>query len=182
VTSNTPSAPSEPQRAPGVIPARAGQPSAAALPPSAPAPSPVPGGAAKASGAGATPPPSVDLAKRRDELAARVAELQWDLGGLAYEMAIRNHVRVDVLVRRAATLQEVDSELGEVERILRLQESGTAGACASCGAPHSSGAAFCWQCGQPLLEHVPTHAIGSGTPPAAPGSAPPPPAGGSPSK
>ena len=181
MTSNTPSAPSEPQRAPGAIPARAGQQSSpAGMPPGAPAPSPAPGSAAKAQGA--TPPPTVDLARRRDELAARVAELQWDLGGLAYEMAIRNHVRVDVLVRRAATLQEVDSELGEVERILRLQESGTAGVCASCGAPHSSGAAFCWQCGQPLLEHVPTHAIGTGPPAPAQAGPPPSPVGGPPSK
>ncbi|HEY1457803.1 MAG TPA: hypothetical protein VGF15_04730 [Solirubrobacteraceae bacterium] len=104
---------------------------------------------------------AVDLVRRRDELSARVAELQWDLGGLVYEMAIRNHVRVDVLVKRAATLAEIDSELGEVERILRLDETGAAGACASCGAPHSSGAAFCWQCGKPLLEHVPSHAIGT---------------------
>jgi hypothetical protein len=103
----------------------------------------------------------VDLTRRRDELAGRLAELQWDLGGLTYEMAVRNHIRVEVLVQRAATLQEVDSELSEVERILRLEETGTAGLCASCGAPHSSGAAYCWQCGQPLLEHVPTHAIGS---------------------
>ena len=103
----------------------------------------------------------VDLVRRRDELAGQLAELQWDLGGLTYEMAIRNHVRVEVLVQRAAILQEVDSELSEVERILRLEETGTAGMCASCAAPHSSGAAFCWQCGQPLLEHVPSHAIGT---------------------
>ena len=32
----------------------------------------------------------VDLERRRDQLVARVAELQWDLGGLVYEMAIRN--------------------------------------------------------------------------------------------
>jgi hypothetical protein len=152
------------------------------MPPNAPTPSPAPDPAGKAPRAGATPPPTVDLARRRDELAARVAELQWDLGGLAYEMAIRNHVRVDVLVQRAATLQEADSELGEIERLLRLHETGTAGACRSCGAPHSSGAAFCWQCGQPLLEHVPTHAIGTGTPsPPATGGAPPL-AGGPPSK
>ncbi len=110
----------------------------------------------------AAPPVPVDLRRRRDELAARVAELQWDLGGLVYEMAVRNHIRVDVLVRRAATLQEADSELGEVERILLVEETGTAGSCASCGAPHSSGAAYCWQCGQPLLEHVPSSAIGGG--------------------
>lgn len=105
-------------------------------------------------------PTTVDLARRRDELTARQAELQWDLGGLVYEMATRNHIRVDVLVRRAAVLQEVDGELGEVERILRMEETGAAGQCASCSAPHSSGAAYCWQCGQPLLEHVPSHAIG----------------------
>src|SRR6476620_5802320 len=56
----------------------------------------------------------VDLTRRRDQLVARVAELQWDLGGLAYEMAIRNHVQVDVLVKRAAALQEADAELSEV--------------------------------------------------------------------
>jgi hypothetical protein len=105
--------------------------------------------------------PSVDLAQRRDKLATRFAELQYDLGGLVYEMAIRNHVRVEVLVRQAAALQDVDAELGEVERILRLEETGTAGSCASCGAPHSSGAVYCWQCGQPLLEHVHSHAISS---------------------
>jgi hypothetical protein len=106
-------------------------------------------------------PTTVDLARRRDELTARQAELQWDLGGLVYEMATRNHIRVDVLVRRAAVLQGVDGELGEVERILRMEETGAAGQCASCNAPHSSGAAYCWQCGQPLLEHVPSHAIGA---------------------
>jgi hypothetical protein len=106
-------------------------------------------------------PVTVDLARRRDELTARVAELQWDLGGLAYEMAVRNHVRVDVLVSRAATLQEADSELSEVERILHMGETRSAGACPACAAPYSSGAAFCWQCGRPLLAHVPTEAIGA---------------------
>ena len=103
----------------------------------------------------------MDLAERRDELRARFAELQCDLGGLVYEMAIRDHIRVDVLVRRAAILQDVDAELGEVERLLHMEETGVVGSCASCGAPHSSGAVYCWQCGQPLLEHVPSHAIGT---------------------
>jgi hypothetical protein len=96
----------------------------------------------------------VDLKRRRDQLTARMAELQWDLGGMVYEMATRNRIRVDVIVRRAATLQSVDAELGEVERILHHEQTSTAGQCASCGAPHSSGAAYCWQCGQPLLEQV----------------------------
>jgi chorismate mutase len=101
----------------------------------------------------------VDLQRRRNELMARVAELQWDLGGLVYEMAIRDRIRVDVLVRRAAKLQNADAELSEVERILRLEQTSTAGECGSCGAPHSSGAAYCWQCGQPLLREVPSEAI-----------------------
>ena len=103
--------------------------------------------------------PTVDLEKRRDELQARVAELQWDLGGLVYEMAIRDRIRVDVIVKRAAALQVVDSELWEVERILTAEKTKTAGACASCGAPHSSGATFCWQCGGQIMRHVDTSAI-----------------------
>lgn len=102
---------------------------------------------------------NVDLRRRRDQLSARVAELQFDLGGLVYEMAIRDRIRVDILVQRAAALQSADAELAEVERILRLEETSTAGSCASCGAPHSTGAAYCWQCGQPLLQQVSHHAI-----------------------
>jgi len=101
----------------------------------------------------------IDLRRRRDQLNARVAELQWDLGGLVYEMAVRDRIRVDVIVKRAAMLQDADAELGEVERILRLEETGTAGTCASCGAPHSLGASFCWQCGQPLLAQVSSDTI-----------------------
>ena len=132
-------------------------------PPPGARPAPVPtGGTVRAGG----PPPGkslgsaqgeefiVDLKRRREQLVARVAELQWDLGGLTYEMAIRNSIRVEVLVNRAAELQDADAELNEVERILRMEESATAGSCPSCGAPHSSGATFCWQCGKPLLEQV----------------------------
>jgi hypothetical protein len=101
----------------------------------------------------------IDLQRRRDQLVARVAELQWDLGGLVYEMAVRNSIKVDVIVKRAVVLQDADAELSEVERILRMEETGTAGSCLSCGAPHSSGATFCWQCGKPLLEQVSGDAI-----------------------
>ena len=93
-----------------------------------------------------------ELRRRRDELAKTVAELQWNLGGLAYEMAIRDHFRLDVLLRRAAMLQERDAELAEVERLLHMRESSIAGSCASCGAVRSRGAVFCWQCGAQLLE------------------------------
>ncbi len=101
----------------------------------------------------------VDLRRRRDQLVARVAELQWDLGGLVYEMAIRNSISVDLLVKRAVELQDADAELSEVERIVRMEETGTAGSCKHCGAPHSTGATFCWQCGKPLLEQVSGDAI-----------------------
>jgi hypothetical protein len=92
-----------------------------------------------------------ELMERRTALAEELATLQWDLGGLAYEMAVRDHFRLDVLVRVAARLQEVDAELGEVERLLRLEESGAAGSCPGCGALHGRGATFCWQCGTQLM-------------------------------
>jgi hypothetical protein len=113
------------------------------------------------SGASATPQHelTVDLERRRDQLVARVAELQWDLGGLVYEMAVRNRIEVEVLVKRAVALQDADAELSEVERIVRMEQTGAAGSCSSCGSPHSTGATFCWQCGQPLLQQVPSDAI-----------------------
>jgi hypothetical protein len=130
---------------------KAGSSQASGLPPAATAEAAV--------GTGTEGPGTIDLERRRDKLTARFVELQWDLGGLVYEMAIRNRIRVDVIVQRAAVLQDTDSELGEVERILRMEQTGTAGTCASCGAPHSSGAAYCWQCGQPILEQVPSESI-----------------------
>ncbi len=96
------------------------------------------------------------LRRRRDALAEEVTELHWDLGGLAYEMAIRDHFRLDVLVRRAAVLQERDAELAEVERLLKLEEDAVAGQCPNCAAPHSRGAVYCWQCGTTLMERLPS--------------------------
>jgi hypothetical protein len=101
------------------------------------------------------PPPKPvgesELERRRGELARRFAELQWDLGGVAYEMASRDHFRLDVLTRQAAALQEVDAQLAEVERLLKLDSGGAAGSCKSCGALYARGAGFCWHCGQPLI-------------------------------
>jgi len=109
----------------------------------------------------ATPEPDgrSELRRRRDQLAEQVTELHWDLGGLAYEMAIRDHFRLDVLVRRAALLQERDAELAEVERLLRMEGDGVAGSCPSCAAPHSRGALYCWQCGTRLMERLPSTAV-----------------------
>jgi hypothetical protein len=126
---------------------------ARSLPPAAPAHEAPPAGAA----------PGSELSRRRERLAREVTELHWDLGGLAYEMAIRDHFRLDVLVRRAAVLQERDAELAEVERLLRMEAEGTAGACPQCGAPHSRGAVFCWQCGTGLMQRLPSAAVGEDT-------------------
>jgi hypothetical protein len=97
-----------------------------------------------------TPVGQAELLRQREELAKKFAELQWDLGGMTYEMAARDHYRLDVLNRHAARLQEVDAELGQVERLLRLGEAGAAGTCPSCGALQARGAVFCWQCGNEL--------------------------------
>jgi len=110
----------------------------------------------RAEPAGGSAPPApptahAELRARRDALAEEVAELTWDLGGLTYEMAIRDHFRLDVLTRRAAELQRADAELAEVDRLLAAEQRSEAGSCAACGAPHSRGAAFCWQCGSALL-------------------------------
>ena len=79
-----------------------------------------------------------ELSRRHEAAAKRFAEEQWNLGGLAYEMAIRDHFRLDVLQRAAA----------------KVQEAGAAGACATCGSLHARGAAFCSNCGAPLVESV----------------------------
>jgi hypothetical protein len=92
-----------------------------------------------------------ELRQLRVELAERVASLTWDLGGLTYEMAIRDHYRLDVLARRAAELQQADAQLSEVERLLAGAHTGVHGACRACGAVHSRGASYCWSCGAPLL-------------------------------
>src|SRR6476646_8187469 len=112
-----------------------------ALPPQAPG-GPAPAGSRPSALGGSSPPgpgspPGDDrseLGRRRDALAQEVTELHWDLGGLTYEMAIRDHFRLDVLVRRAAVLQEREAELAEVERLLRMEDAAVAGSCPSCAA------------------------------------------------
>ncbi len=108
--------------------------------------------ASNANGASAIGPAvgQPELLKQREELSRKFAELQWDLGGLTYEMAARDHYRLDVLNKQAAKLQEVDAELGQIERLLKLGTAGAAGTCPSCGALQAHGAVFCWQCGKEL--------------------------------
>jgi hypothetical protein len=126
--------------------------------PSTAPPTAAAGGASTVAGPGAVPVSPSELVERRRALQERFAELQWNLGGLAYEMAIRDHFRLDVLVRLAAELQQVDAELGEVERLLRLEQAGAAGACPSCDALYGRGAVYCWQCGTSLMPQAPVAA------------------------
>ena len=122
-----------------------------------------------------TPEMTDELHRRRNELAEQVATLHWDLGGLTYEMAIRDHFRLDVLVRKAAELQEADAELGEVERLVAGADEGVGGHCRACGAPHSRGAAYCWRCGQQLMLQAQATLVGAAVvpPPGVNGNAAP---------
>lgn len=95
----------------------------------------------------AAPAAPPDLISQRDRLVERFAAMQAELGGVFYEMAIRDHVRMDVLTRKAAELQRVDAELEALERELRGDPGPVVGACPSCGSPHVLGARFCSRCG-----------------------------------
>lgn len=103
-----------------------------------------------------------ELSRQRDRLARQFAELQWDLGGIAYEMASRDHFRMEVLVKQAARLQEVDAQLGQVERVLSIEQEGAAGTCPNCGGLQARGAIFCWQCGKELKPGASKKAAGDG--------------------
>jgi len=93
---------------------------------------------------------SAELIGRRDRLLEKFTVMQADLGGAFYEMAIRDHVRLDVLTRKAAELQQVDAELLAAERALELERADAAGLCPGCGAPYGHAVRFCAQCGTPL--------------------------------
>jgi hypothetical protein len=96
--------------------------------------------------------PAVDpeLLAQRDRLTERFAIMQSELGGLFYEMAIRDHVRMEVLIPKAAELQRVDAELGQLERMIESGAPAAGGECPACGAMYPRGAAFCGQCARPL--------------------------------
>jgi hypothetical protein len=94
-----------------------------------------------------------ELLAQRERLTERFTLLQTDLGGAFYEMAIRDHVQLDVLTRKAAELQRVDAELEAVEIALRRGDTSfaPAGACPGCGTPFHDGAQFCSACGTALV-------------------------------
>jgi len=94
--------------------------------------------------------PDPELLAQRERLTERFALMQSELGGLFYEMAIRDHVQMDVLVAKAAELQHLDAELAQVEHLLDTGGGQLGGQCQSCGAAHARGAAFCSRCGESL--------------------------------
>jgi hypothetical protein len=96
--------------------------------------------------------PMSRLEERREQLRERFAQLQWDLGGAAYEMAARDYFRLDVLAKMAARLQTVDAELAEIERMAKLERAGAAGSCPGCGSLYAQGAVYCWRCGRNIHE------------------------------
>jgi RNA polymerase-binding transcription factor DksA len=97
-------------------------------------------------------PVNRELIAERDRLLEKFTVMQTDLGGAFYEMAIRDHVKLDVLTRKAAELQRVDLELSKIEEALDQLASESTGQCASCGAPYEPGARFCSRCGNELAK------------------------------
>jgi hypothetical protein len=108
------------------------------------------GSAVPASPAVVETSPGPDLLAQRERLTERFALMQSELGGLFYEMAIRDHVQMDVLIGKAAALQRVDSELAQLEHLMHEGSAAIGGQCPSCGATYARGAAFCAQCAASL--------------------------------
>jgi len=100
------------------------------------------------------PEEDAELVTQRDRLLEKFTVMQADLGGAFYEMAIRDHVRMDVLTRKAAELQRVDADLLAVERMLELRRADAAGICPNCDSPYGPADRFCPQCGQSLVTAV----------------------------
>lgn len=96
-------------------------------------------------------PENKELVAQRDRLLEKFTVMQADLGGAFYEMAIRDHVRLDVLTRKAGELQRVDAELLAAERQLELERTDAAGHCPTCNAPFGRADRFCPQCGSSLV-------------------------------
>lgn len=70
-------------------------------------------------------PDASELWAARERLTERFALMQSELGGLFYEMAIRDHLELDLLGAKAAALQQVDTELNEVQRRLDALGAGS---------------------------------------------------------
>jgi hypothetical protein len=65
---------------------------------------------------------SHELLAERERLIERFVLMQSELGGLFYEMAIRDHLQLDLLVERAAAMQRVEDELRRLEQQLGTED------------------------------------------------------------
>jgi hypothetical protein len=63
------------------------------------------------------------LTARRDRLIERFTAHQLDLGGVLYEMAVRDHVVMPVLLERAAVLQGIETELKDAQAAVDAAEA-----------------------------------------------------------
>jgi len=97
-------------------------------------------------------PANRELLAERDRLLERFTVMQADLGGAFYEMAIRDHIKLDVLTRKAAELQRLDIELGQLEEALHQLGSEATGECSNCGTPFEPRSHFCSHCGHELAK------------------------------
>jgi hypothetical protein len=91
-----------------------------------------------------------ELDAERDRLNERFALMQAELGGLFYEMAIRDHINMDLLIERAAAIQRLESELVHVAHLRHGGDAVIGGRCERCAAPYARGAGFCSECGDPV--------------------------------
>ena len=97
---------------------------------------------------------SAELLAQRERLTERFALMQAELGGLFYEMAIRDHITLEVLIEKAAALQRIDIELAQIGYLLDTGDRSIGGHCPRCGLAHARGAAFCSQCAAPLEQQA----------------------------
>lgn len=82
---------------------------------------------------------NAELVAERERLTERFVLMQTELGGLFYEMAIRDHLELELLLVRAAELQRLESELREIDQ--RLGRHGVAGPAGVVGPAAAAGPA-----------------------------------------
>lgn len=94
------------------------------------------------------------LTAKRDRLVEKFTAHQLDLGGVLYEMAIRDSVVMPVLLERAAAMQAVESDLKAAQAAVDTAQAALAAAsgrtCAACSAVSTDGGKFCSSCGAQL--------------------------------
>ena len=169
-----PAQPSRRSRAAAFAGARQKAKAAATAPAAAAAPADHAGVQAPQAPPGGTPPApdNAMLVGRREQLARLYAELQSDLGGLVYEMAVRDQFRLDLVARQAAKLQAVDVELTRGRAGARARDERSGVEVSVVRQPRPVNAAYCGRCGAPLARSL--HELTARRGPAAAAAAPAP--------